>query len=342
MKTTVAVAASVAASFGVVAVGGAAVATSPSLAASVKEGASCLAPGLSSPTKGHPELGLVRWRRGYDAARAEAKATGKPLLVLFDEVPGCSTVRAFADAVLADDVVADAIDAEFVAVFVSNNDSVSDGGADRRVLERFAEPAWNNPVVRIMDPDEHPLVPRIEGALLLRAVDGGATPAALMATSLQAALLAAKRPVPPWLQAKADDALGVGADRDVATATYAMGCFWEGEVQLGAIDGVASTTPGFVDGREVVRLRYDPKRVGRRVIDDLARAKGYVAATGAFRAAPEDDKKQIQRNALGRLPMSQAQRMHVNSAVGRGEDPGLWLSPRQLQRLQDTACDGGR
>jgi hypothetical protein len=38
---------------------------------------------------GNPvELGLVHWRRGFDEAAAEARAAGKPLLVLFDEVPG--------------------------------------------------------------------------------------------------------------------------------------------------------------------------------------------------------------------------------------------------------------
>jgi len=34
------------------------------------------------------ELGDVRWWRDEAAARLEAKATGKPLLVLFQEVPG--------------------------------------------------------------------------------------------------------------------------------------------------------------------------------------------------------------------------------------------------------------
>ena len=34
------------------------------------------------------ELGLVRWRRGFEAAAVEAREADKPLLVLFDEVPG--------------------------------------------------------------------------------------------------------------------------------------------------------------------------------------------------------------------------------------------------------------
>ena len=34
------------------------------------------------------ELGKVHWWRDYAAAKAEAKKKKKPLLVLFDEVPG--------------------------------------------------------------------------------------------------------------------------------------------------------------------------------------------------------------------------------------------------------------
>ena len=34
------------------------------------------------------ELGKVRWERDFAAAKASAKRAKKPLLVLFDEVPG--------------------------------------------------------------------------------------------------------------------------------------------------------------------------------------------------------------------------------------------------------------
>lgn len=43
-----------------------------------------LAPSPEQPS----ELGQVSWRRGYPEAAAEAAASGRPLLVLFDEVPG--------------------------------------------------------------------------------------------------------------------------------------------------------------------------------------------------------------------------------------------------------------
>lgn len=34
------------------------------------------------------EQGAVQWLRNYDAAIAKSKSTGKPLFVLFQEVPG--------------------------------------------------------------------------------------------------------------------------------------------------------------------------------------------------------------------------------------------------------------
>ena len=34
------------------------------------------------------ELGKIQWRRGFDEALVESKNSGRPLLVLFQEVPG--------------------------------------------------------------------------------------------------------------------------------------------------------------------------------------------------------------------------------------------------------------
>ena len=39
---------------------------------------------LSNPV----ELGTIEWHRGFDAALQEAESKNKPLLVLFQEVPG--------------------------------------------------------------------------------------------------------------------------------------------------------------------------------------------------------------------------------------------------------------
>ena len=50
--------------------------------------AASIAASLSAQGLAPIEYGAIRWRTGYALARAEAKAVGLPLLVLFQEVPG--------------------------------------------------------------------------------------------------------------------------------------------------------------------------------------------------------------------------------------------------------------
>ena len=51
--------------------------------------ASMKEPTLDSPaTKAHPELGLVRWERDFSKAVARSKKSARPILLLFQEVPG--------------------------------------------------------------------------------------------------------------------------------------------------------------------------------------------------------------------------------------------------------------
>lgn len=42
----------------------------------------------SAPESAPVELGKIPWLRNYDEALALARKTGKPLLLLFQEVPG--------------------------------------------------------------------------------------------------------------------------------------------------------------------------------------------------------------------------------------------------------------
>jgi hypothetical protein len=269
----------------------------------------------ASAAPGTPaELGHVPWRRGFDEARAESARTGKPVLVLFNEVPGCSTVNAYADEVLKNPLIVDAA-ALFVPVFVSNNDG--DGAAkhaDGAVLKRYGEPTWNNPVLRIVDSDGAMLAPRIThdagAAGLLRA----------MTTALDRTGRA-----PTWLRILADE------QRPSVTKTFACACFWEGEASLGALEGVRTTEAGFVDGREVVRVTLDAAQ--SRDIERRARSLGYDEVSGAFTAAPaSDDKHTLTRTDWKRIAMTPAQRTRVNAALAAGEDPRELLAPSQRPR----------
>jgi len=94
-----------------------------------------------------PELGAVNWLRDYDLALEQSTASGKPIFILFQEVPGCATCRNYGTQVLSHPLIVDAIESEFVPLAIYNNVL----GVDRKVLEQYGEPTWNNPVIRIVN-----------------------------------------------------------------------------------------------------------------------------------------------------------------------------------------------
>ncbi|MBK8194695.1 MAG: thioredoxin family protein [Lewinellaceae bacterium] len=111
-----------------------------------------------TPAPDNPEeLGKVHWLRDLDAGKAEAEKSGKPILILFQEVPGCSNCTRYGNNTLSHPLIVEAIETYFVPVCIYNNK----GGKDAEALKRFDEPAWNNPVVRIMRADYSDVVLRM-------------------------------------------------------------------------------------------------------------------------------------------------------------------------------------
>ena len=97
----------------------------------------------------HRELGEVRWLRDHDRALALAAEQSKPVMLLFQEVPGCSTCVRFGQDVLTHPLMVELIADRFVPLVIFNNHP----GADAEILHRYNEPSWNNPVVRFLGPD---------------------------------------------------------------------------------------------------------------------------------------------------------------------------------------------
>src|SRR6187401_3636489 len=93
------------------------------------------------------ELGDVQWLRSFDEAQAKSKKEGKPILILFQEIPGCETCKNYGSNVLTQPLIVEAIETEFIPLAIHNNK----GGHDAEILRRFNEAAWNNPVVHIVD-----------------------------------------------------------------------------------------------------------------------------------------------------------------------------------------------
>ncbi|MFQ5424087.1 MAG: VPGUxxT family thioredoxin-like (seleno)protein, type 2 [Phycisphaerae bacterium] len=306
---------------------------SPSVAAPPIEAKQARAPAVPK------ELGRIAWLRGFEAAARRAKAERKPLLVLFQEVPGCSTCVNYGNRVLSHPLLRDAAESLFVPVAVYNNIK----GDDERTLTSFKEAAWNNPVVRIITPDRKPLAPRVAGDYSI----GG------LASSMVAALKSAHRDVPAYLALLAEEC--AARKRGLKRATFAMHCFWEGEGALGNVRGVITTMPGFLDEKEVVEVEFDPESVDYKAL--VARAKALKCASEVF--ARDTDQQAVAKRVVGaatirtdapvrpdkqpkyylskteyrHIPMTSLQATRVNAALGRKENPDAYLSPGQLRLL---------
>ena len=136
------------------------------------------------------EVGDVHWGRDFDAALQRSAVEGKPVLVLFQEVPGCSGVRRFGREVLTNPLIVRAIENEFIPMLVYNNRG---SGMDRALMKRYREPSWNYQVIRFLDGDGKDVIPRKDRVWTTPAVAG----------RMIEALMAFDRPVPDYLRALA-------------------------------------------------------------------------------------------------------------------------------------------
>lgn len=285
------------------------------------------------------ELGNVRWQRNYQNAVKTAKSANKPVLILFQEVPGCRTSSGYGKNVLSHPLIIDAIENEFVPLAVYNNTD----GHDREILQSFNEPSWNNPVVRIINADRKELAPRLSGNY---------TKLGLVKT-IKAALEKSRGKAPEYLALLAKELKAEQVEKE--TAVFAMHCFWTGEGRLGSIDGVISTEPGFMGGREVVKVEFNPEsvsfkqllslaiknNVARHVYTDSSTQKKIaedilgsesVSDNGNFR--PDSQPKYYMSKTPYRfIPMTPLQASKVNSAIGFKSSPDKFLSERQLMLL---------
>jgi len=285
------------------------------------------------------ELGKVNWLRDYDKALALSEEKGLPVFILFQEVPGCATCSTYGNNVLSHPFIVEAIESHFVPLVIYNNK----GGQDAKVLKRYKEPSWNNPVARIIDEDEKDLVSRLSGnyskAGVVDLIING------MARSNQIA--------PTYLRLFQEELNYSGTDQK--DLTLSMYCFWTGEKEIGKLPGVFKTAAGFMNGREVVQVAYDPSIVSEKELissanksrcadgiftddDKIAETaskivgKDNVARTSKFRY-DNDQKYYLKKSKYAQIPMTAYQSMKANSLIGSGQDPAEILSPRQLQLL---------
>lgn len=198
-------------------------------------------------------------------------------------------------------------------------------------------------MVRYFAPDGKELIARRQG------VWGAAETAERMI----AALRAAGREVPAYLALARDEF----SERLGERAVFGMHCFWQGQAALGRLDGVLEARPGWLDGGEVVEVRYDPRRLDFAALVEAARAAGCAGrvytedrarqataralvgdAARLSDATPRDAKDSddlyhLERSELRFLPLTPLQALRVNGLLADREDPAGPLSPSQLALL---------
>ncbi len=291
---------------------------------------------------GNPkELGKVNWLRNFEKGIAKSATENKPVFLLFQEVPGCSTCRNYGQNVLSHPLIVEAIESLFVPVAIFNNKR----GADAKVLDFYREPSWNNPVVRIVDAKKENLVKRVNGNYTQLGI----------VQAMREALQVADKTVPSYLSLLEEELL---ADQTgTNSAVFSMYCFWTGEKEIGKLDGVVETQAGFMNGREVVSVKYDPSVIAYNHLlkssnrascastvytEDKAQVeatknilgKGKVGDLGKFKQDKEP-KYYLGKTIYRFVPMTQMQATKVNSLIGQRQLPDALLSPRQLALLKE-------
>ncbi len=277
------------------------------------------------------------WLRDLDTALANSEKSGKLVFALFQEIPGCAGCKQFGREVLSHPIIVAAIESEFTPLLIHNNKA----GTDAEVLKRFGEPAWNYQVVRFLDAAGADIIPRKD-----KVWETGP-----LSERMIAVLEKAKRPVPTWLTLLASE-----QSPQLQQVALAMGCFWTGEMQIGQIDGVVTTEAGFIGGREVTLVKYDPAVLSlaglasaaakSRCADALyvpsvamksaSDAGLNVTSLADYRAAPvSDQKKQLQGTAAAKLKLVGSQATKVNAWIRTDPAKALqFLTPAQRAQIQ--------
>ena len=274
----------------------------------------------------HRELGEVAWLRDHDRGVALAAEQGKPVLLLFQEVPGCSTCVRFGQDGLTHPLMAELIADRFVPVAIFNNRP----GADAEILRRYDEPSWNNPVVRFLGPDGAELLPRLADRY----------DALGLHERIAAVLERLGEDVPGYFRLLGRDLLVEhGLSKCV---TYTTPCFWSGETSLAQHPAVITTDAGWVVGEEVVLVHFDPREASRPDLDAYARAEGFSPTDRGGFGLDREPQFYLRKHPARHLPLTPAQRTQINLAVPYRASLADLLSPQQSAWLADPQLQRSR
>lgn len=280
----------------------------------------------TNPKNQSEELGKVHWYRDYTTALQLAEKQNKAVLILFQEVPGCATCRNYGHNVLTHPLMVDAIENEFIALAIYNNK----GGADAKVLQRYGEPSWNNPVVRIVD---------AKGADLVKRVSGNYSALGLQ-QAMTMALKKQGKTIPAYMNLLGQDLTAIQG-RNIEEQHYKMYCFWSGSKRLAESEGVLATESGFMNGYEVVKVTYDANVVDQSTLTKHAEQNQCtpISSHTSYRRSAKDDYYYLQHSDYKYIPLTNLQKTKINAALGSRNTvmAQQYLSPSQKKWLAAKA-----
>jgi hypothetical protein len=196
----------------------------------------------------------------------------------------------------------------------------------------------HNPVLELFAPPKLKLSPA--------ELDSADTSAGL--ARMIALLETSNRPVPRYLRLVGDEY----GPKPRQTATFAVGCYWEGERDLGKLDGVLASRTGVIGRDEIVEVEYDPTLVSYPELVDKAKRLSCFRKVYARDTLQEREATALHAGAITRsnepvdtttqqqfhlsmhpeyhyLPLTALQATKINAALFAHEDPEQFLSPAQ-------------
>lgn len=274
----------------------------------------------TNPQSQNIELGKVSWLRDYKEALGQSKLTNKPVVLFFQEIPGCSTCVNFGRDVLSHPLMVEFIENEFVPLAIFNNVP----GQDSEILALYNEMSWNNPVTHFVDDAGRNIVPKLANNYHPLS----------MYNKLIEVLNRFRKPIPKY-------AILLGQDlkmkySNLKTTIYETPCFWSGETSLALHTAVKYTEAGWIGSAEVVKVYFDDSQTSLEKLNNFAIEAGFFPI-GNHQNYKTDKSPQyyLSKSPFRHLPLSKAQRTQINVAIPYKNDPQEYLSPKQVEIFQE-------
>lgn len=261
----------------------------------------------------------VNWQTDHDSAMKASAKTGKPVFVLFEGKASAS--KELKSDVLKHPLFVESIGTDFIPLLVKNSKS----GETKDLLKKYNVSSEKLPVISFLNSEGKDVIPRkdskITGAQLFPRMKS-----ALVKTSQTSAIL-------PLIEPE------FATPSRVALSQH---CFWTGELVIGGIDGIIKTEAGWLGGKEVTLVHFDPKIVSEKEV--ISKAKAQSCANNVYRgkelngyrtARESDQKRQLQGTRFDKIKnLTSHQRTKVNAFARTQPLEALrYLTPSQKKAL---------